>query len=261
MTCDRLLFPWLFDPEASASLSPSRIAWHELFECAKRGEFAGLEKLLPFCYREGAGSLENCFLPAQDRSLLRASARLLQFAGSPELFDRLELVSRGVVDAELALPLARILLGTSGLRAVPLVIEIYRHGVWVSDLNGSLEMEFETCLGAIDKPKRSRDNYSKTLMLEYVDTLETRYLELTESFGTDRVFLVHGEIYSMVRIAELLLEKKQRGAYWEDLWLHLMAATGRSFSSDDAIRAFRDGPGSEFEPGVRHCYSHRLAGY
>jgi hypothetical protein len=253
-------------PEPSAeqvALSADRLAadpvllWLTALNRAKRGDFGLMQSLVPICADDSNPILSTL------------SSELLGDAGPDSVIDSVaERLKRNADNYEVTLDFCSVLHSRGMLADVPILLDAFETIQTIEDAE-IVPVYLSDCLE--DEPGPLCDHHRFGSFGEYRRAVELRYQEIARNFGTDRILLLGGEPFGVLRLAQKMLTRLREPNFPIFLRRRFEASTGIDCSSfyldrqfqplraAALIEAFLEDPGvSRYRDGERYFFGHPI---
>ncbi|WP_437767844.1 hypothetical protein WME77_12770 [Sorangium sp. So ce764] len=250
-------------PEPRADVTPEAAEedpwqlWLTTLQAAKKGDFGPTARLLGLYERADTVIFES------------VCAQLLGDAGTSDAVDEAARMLEATDSFELTLSLSDVLRSRGRLSDVPIILGAYEKIAQFEDaaivpIYLSSLLEFKP--GPLCNPAKFAS------LAAYREAVMKRHAERADKFGTDRVLLLGGERFGVVRLAERILWEMSEAEYFPVLHRRkLEASTGidcTGFYRDEIVQpraaveiveGFLQSHASErYEDGVQYFFGHRV---
>jgi hypothetical protein len=217
---------------------------------AKRGDFAHIPTLL------------NLYGTTDNLDIDSLCTGFLAVAGPASCFSRIVEIVKQESNIRKALPFCGAMSARGELSYVPILLEKYL----VDETNDDAQLLPIYIRDAIgDIPYSAETDV-------YEDVILDQYQRMIDRFGSDKVLVFRGELYSVPLLARSILDKVAEPTYFHMQWrIDFEAATGIDCSSwyqDGRVRPlavaaiveeFLESPNAaQYEEGIRYFFGHRI---
>lgn len=231
------------------------LRWAHIFQALKAGDWGPAEALLDL-YRAAPTPIfeEVCYL-------------LLGDAGSSAMLDRVARILEGTNSLEVALDFSDAVRTRGLLADVPLLLGV--HERFAESDAAMFAIHISALLEPRPGPLASPEDFASPAA--YRAAVLARCADRADKFGTDRIPVLHGERFGVVRLAERILRALPERHFPMHLRRRFEASTGIDCSAfyrdgvvqpGDAARIverFLDSHDSErYEDGARYFFGHRV---
>ncbi|WP_224367643.1 hypothetical protein [Hyalangium versicolor] len=249
-------------PEPVAGVAPDELSadpwlrWAAIQAAARKGDFAPTAHLVRIYDEAPSPILEGL------------CGTLLGDAAPSSIINDVALMLDATDSFEATLDFSDVVQSRGLLADVPLLLRAYKQVAEFEDaaiLPIHLSWLLEPKPGPLSRP----DSFAS--LKEYLDAVTRRYHERTEKFGTDRVLLLRGERFGVVRLAERLLLELRGQQFPFTLRRKFEASTGidcsafyrdRVIQPGDAakiVERFLESHESErYQDGARYFFGHAV---
>jgi hypothetical protein len=251
------------DPPEDAALAEATLAaepallWLVALRNAKHGDFSLMPRLVPVCADDSRPILS------------KLASELTGDAAPDSVIDSVaQRLKRGSDNYEAGLQFCSVLNGRGLLADVPVLLDTLEAYLEIEDaeiISSFISRRLE------EEPGPLSDHHEFDSYADYRRAVESRYQELVEQFGTDRILLLGGQPFGVLPLARKILTRAQEPYFPMQLRHKLEASTGIDCASfyregefqplraTALVETFLEDPGSaRFRGGQRYFFGHPI---